>query len=77
MEKLDDDIILVGETVINTDEMPNLKKGVKTMDKDMKELVKDKDELERQIMELKIEIKDRKEMVKKIDEKLVDLAFTD
>lgn len=47
------------------------------MEKDMKELVKDKDELERQIMELKIEIKDRKEMIKKIDEKLVDLAFTD
>lgn len=43
------------------------------MDKDMKELVKDKDELERQIAELK----ERKEMIVKIDEKLVDLAFAD
>lgn len=77
MEKLDDDIILVGETVINTDEMPNLKKGIKTMDKNMKELVKNKDELERQIAELKAEIKERKEMIKKIDDKLIVLAFAD
>ena len=47
------------------------------MEKNIKELVKDKDELERQIMELKIEIKDRKEMIKKIDEEIVNLAFTD